>query len=338
MKNFNLNKTDLEQLEAILRNNKNIERLYKKLYTLEIEDKKETLEYTKLLDYLSIVIEVEDKLYKEANLTLEKALSWAKLLFNCKPNNSFITIENIMKQNYDNLIISRIINKLLTIITQNNHELLMCQNKELTNIMTMLGINVLKIDKKHTLCKSITMKNIIENNIYYTFLSILQEDIENPLQKTFKEKLIIAKYNTLLVNKNIEAYLLKNNFNIQINTYIDSESTSELLQINKQLYQIVKNTIACALANKQIYKLLEINDTDYNNIEKTTSSILRQCMMKAALIFLTKEEINNINNNLQNYINNDEYQTSHTNNTISTYLINNCIKNITTSKTKIKTL
>ena len=54
MNNYSINKNDLEQLEAILRNNKNIERLYKKLSTLELQGKKNTEEYTKLLNYLTM--------------------------------------------------------------------------------------------------------------------------------------------------------------------------------------------------------------------------------------------------------------------------------------------
>lgn len=338
MKNFNLDTTDLEQIEAILRNNKNIDRLYTKLCNLDIEDKKNTEEYTKLLEYISIVIEVEDKLYKEANLTIEKALSWAKFLFAIKRKNSFTIREDILRQEYDNRIISRILNNLFNIITKDHNILLNLPINELTNIMTMLGIKVSKIDKKNAICKCITIKNIIENDIYYTFLSFMQRNIEDPKQKMFRENLITAKYNTSFINKEIESYLLTNNFNISTNTYISSDIVSELLLINKELYKRIKDTIGQSIVGNQIYELLEISDVEYSDITKASSSILRQNLMKAAFIFISDEKISDVNYEFHEYIEDKEYQTIHPSHTISENLIKNSFKDIKKNKSKTQIL
>ena len=338
MRNFSINKEDLEYIERLLRINANIDKVYTKLYTLEIEDKKNTEEYTKQLEYLSIFIEEEEKLYNKPNTTSTRLLSWAKFLFEHKRLNSFDVKENLMNQNYDNKILSRVINTILSKITKNYYNLINLSNKELINIMTMFGMNITKKLSNDDISKRIIIKNNIENDIYLSFLSLLQEQIETPNQKLFKYKLITAKYNTIFINRNIESHLLTNNFTINTNTYISSDIVSDLLQIDKQLNTLSKNILGVTIANQEIYELLEISDIDYNDITKVTISILRQCMLNASLLFISDDMIEEIKNIINEFIQDIEYETIHPNNTISNILINNCFNNIKRNKEKMKML
>jgi len=338
MRNFSINKEDLEYIERLLKINTNINKIYSKLCTLEIEGKKSTEEYTKQLEYLSIFIEEEEKLYNKPNITTTRLLSWAKFIFEQKRLNSFDIKENLMNQNYDNKILTRVINTILSKITKNYNNLVNLSNKELINIMTMFGMNITKKLSNDDISKRIIIKNNIENDIYRAFLSLLQEQMETPNQKLFKNNLITAKYNTIFINRNIESHLLTNNFTININTYINSDIVSDLLQIEKELNTLSKNILGVTIANQEIYELLEISDIDYNDITKVTTSILRQCMLNASLLFISDDMIEEIKNIINEFIQDIEYENIHPNNTISNILINNCFNTIKKNKEKMKTL
>ena len=57
MKNFNLDETDIKEINSLFKITTNINRIYHKILTLEIDYKKNTLEYKKNLEYLNIFIE-----------------------------------------------------------------------------------------------------------------------------------------------------------------------------------------------------------------------------------------------------------------------------------------
>lgn len=337
MMDFNIEETDLEQIESLLKINTNIDRLYNKICDLEINGKSDTEEYKKIIEYLNIFIEGEEKIYNDSSVTGEKLLSWAKFLFIQKRQNCFDIKENIMIQNYDNRIYSRIIHTILSKLSQNYSNLINLSNKELINIMTMSGMNITKKLNNDDISKRIIIKNYIEDDIYYSFLSLLQEQIEDTSQRIFREKIIIAKYNTIFINKDIESYLLKNNFIIKTNTYISSNIIADLLQ-DQNLNTLSKNVLGATIVNEEIYELLEITDIEYNNITKATTSILRQCMINASLLFISDDTIEEIRNIINEYIKNEEYEIIYPNSTISNNLIDNCFKNVRSNKEKMKIL
>lgn len=325
MENFNITKKDLEQIEAILRNNKNIERLYDKLYNLEIQGKKNTEEYTKLLEYISIVIEVEDKLYNEANLTPKKILSWI----------------NFLKTTIDksNAIVQRIINTLFRKITNNYNVLINLSNKELSNVLKISGIRLTdKNPKKEEICKCIMLKESIQKDSYYTFISFLEENINDPKQKMFSEYLTKSKYDAIFQNKNIETYALKNNLNIPIYPYIISPLIRDILNINPILYKNIKDSIGNKIVTNQIYKILEIKDEEYNNLNIAAAQVIRENMIKSYFIFMSDEKISDINHEFHEFIEDNDYEQLFPNNNISKNIIINIFKGIKQYRKKIKIL
>lgn len=332
MRNFSINKKDLEEIERLLRITTNVDKLYKKLLELEIDNKKYTIEYSKHLEYLSIFLEEEEKLYNK--IEVNTLLSKIKFLYDHKRLNSFDIIENIMiKKNDDNILI-RVITSLLSKITNNQKELTKLSNKELTNIMIMYGMNKTKKLSNEEIIKRIVLKNITENDILYTFLYQLQKQTNMHNQKTVKNSLIEVKYNLAFINKNIERYLLSNKFNIEENIY--TLSTLNLPNIDEKLYTLSKDALSVTIANNQIYELLEINDIDYNDINKVITVILRECMLNSSLTFISKDMIEEIKIITKEYIENEEYEFIHSNNNISKILINNCLNNTKENKSKKK--
>lgn len=325
MNNFNITQNDLEQIEAILRNNKNIQRLYDKLCKLEIQGKKNTNEFEKLIEYLSIVIEVEDKLYNEAKLTPEKILSWIKFLKTTKDKN--------------NTILQRIINTLFQKLTNNYNILKNLPIKELENILKISGINLTdKNPKKEEICKCILIKESIQKDSYHIFISFLEEKINNPKQKMFNEYLIESKYEAIFQNKDIESFAIKNNFDLPNKPYIFSPIIKEIHNINPILYKNIKDTIGDKIVSTQIYKILEIKDEEYNNLNIVSAQIIRECMIKSYLTLMSDQKISDVNYDFHEFIEDKDYEELYPNNNISENIIINLFKGIKKDKEKIRIL
>lgn len=319
--NFNINIDDLRRMESLLGNNTNIDKLYTKLYTFELEDKKDSEEYKKHLEYLSIFLEFEEKTYKEANLTIDKALSWISFLY----------------QKSDNKIISRILYNLFSRLTIKYNELQRLTLEEVQNIASLFSVKVFGTNKE-TICKCIILKDTIEKNLYYTFLNFLQKHIETINNNELRHNLIVGKYTTLFTNPKIEKIALKNNFDISPTPEIIEEIPIELLPLNDSLYRFVKDLISSTIAEGQIKELLKISDADYNDILITTASIYSQSMLRAAFQIMSDDKIDELNYNFNKYTKSEEYLKCHQNDHISYNLIIHNFKEINNDKKKRKIL
>ena len=338
MLEFNIERNDLEQIESLLRITTNIDKLYTKLCKLEIENKKDTDEYTKNIHYLSILIEEETKLYNKLNLTFNKTVSWINFLLNIKQINGINLRETLLTQNYDNHIIIRILNNLTLNISKDYNKLINLSNENLEIVMKLIGIKISISSPKDIICKCIISKIAIENDIHYAYLSFLQEEIHNPKQTSLRDKLITNKYNTAFINRDIESYTLTNNFNIKTNNFIISNIVPELLEINQLTYKNIQDLIGCTISSNEIYELLEISDLDYCDITKVTTSVLRQCMINSAFLFMSGEKISDINYEFHEYTDDKEYLEIHPNSNISYNLIINSFNSIKENRAKTKIL
>lgn len=337
MSNYNLEKRDIYQMASLVKISTNIYNLYLKLCKLETSEKKDSEEYRKYLDYLSIYIDVENKIYEESELTLERILSWAKFLFNFKIEGKF-NLEDVMTKkelDINTLVIYRILNVLLTKLTKCNNDLFTLSDKEISNITLMLGITNENKYNKHS---NILLNKFIEKDFFYLLLSYLQEYIDDKKYKLFRQMLTMSKYNAIFLNKDIENFEIINNFDIPNSLYIYSRINSDLLKINFETYTQIISLFARNIADNEIYELLEIEDIDYNNISKSSTSILRQCMIKSAFMLMSSKTADEVNLVFREYIDNEEYIELDMKNSISTNLIINCFNDIELNKSRIKIL
>lgn len=321
MKENNLTYEDFKQIESLLKNNTNIDKLYSKLYTLELEGHKDTEEYKKHLEYLSMFLEFEEKIYKEANLSIKKTLSWI----------------NFLNQKSNNKIVARILYNLFTRITKSYNELLTIPNSQTEEITKLLSINAMGPNKE-TICKCIVLKETIEKNLYLPFLNFIEAYIQNNTNKELHENLLSGKYNTLFTNPKIEKIALSNNFTISPIPHVIEEIPKEIDNINVELYKNIKDLISYTIAEGEIYHLLEISDFEYNDISKTTISVFRQCMLRSAFQIMSDEKISDLNFSFHEYVESENYQESHPNNDISYNLIVHNFKEIKKDKNKRKIL
>ena len=85
-------------MEELVKIEDSISSLYQKMYELELEHKKETLEYQTLLDYLVIALDVEERKYNDLFTDGNEALDFV-VSFDSKKG---IGLEEIIKGKTDN--------------------------------------------------------------------------------------------------------------------------------------------------------------------------------------------------------------------------------------------
>lgn len=330
--------SDYIHIDAFIKIASSIDTIYKRLYQLEVDNQKESAEYKNLLEYLDISLKVEKDYYDKINFSINKyELTINYLMQDRMPNNPKSDLEAIILQENFNRVIRRVIANLDSRALNNQQalqkkvpnqfiELLQFFNNQITNESVLKSIN-----------SSILMKQSFENETLNTFLLFLKEESDDKENVSFKDRLLKAKYDIIFVNKEIETEMLKSRFNV-MNFIFDSKATADILNINSELYNILKKEYGLKISTYQIKKLLELSDIDYGNEKNTLASILRQAYMKSAFLLLDDEVISEINYDFHDLIEDPEYYNQQNEDKISTSLIIKTFRNIEKDREKYKVL
>ena len=106
---YKFDSKEIEKIDRIINITISIDETYIGLCKLELEGKKNTDKYKELLEYLKSLKNVENNLYNDENLTLEKCSMWAKHILNNKVHNNFFDgIEGIIIGDQKNRVFMRI--------------------------------------------------------------------------------------------------------------------------------------------------------------------------------------------------------------------------------------
>jgi len=256
---FFLNKEEEKEIKKLINSVKNIDLLYKKIFELEIKNKKDSNEYKEIVEYLKLAKDMEDNIYKRNSFDIIKFIKWLKYL--SKEIKLKSDIDYLAFQDYEKKITKRIFN---------------------TIIFNMKYDNSLKFAKA---------EQAIEIDFYNSFLSILNDFIEKEEYSFLYPKLIELKYNVVFINKEYEQDFIDKNFDISKDLYIISKIVSEINKIEYENIIDMKNVFGKKLFLKQMLELLEISDMDYNNTNKYFESIVRQMLIKTAFLQMNEDEL-----------------------------------------------
>lgn len=335
MERYRLNKQDFELIDRLVKTTNSIETLYKKMYDLEISGKKDSNEYKKLLDYLKMTIEVEDKIYQDANLDYLRCIGLADYIIEDRLPDGFTNdVESIMSQNYDNRVLRRILSILFHKVISDYNGIKEMLPNELVDLMIQLGMpNPDKIVSQ-AIYSSIELQKAFEKDTFSGFLTFLQEFINKKDYANFKEQLISSKYNTSFINKAIESDMISSSFDIPETFYVNSRFVADLTNTDLDLYKLLKNSYGVKESTKQISEVIEMGDMDYSDPKKATSSILRQCLMRASFLLMSDEVISDVNYEFHEFVESEKYLNRHSHDRISEQLIINCFKSIKRDRSK----
>lgn len=194
-----LNNNEKNVLNKLYNITNSIKDLYFKLITLELNGKKNSEDYKKILDYLSMTRELEKKYMYEID-DCNKYLSYfEKNMYGVNEMNA------ITEGNYLYLKEFRIIGNLLIYRDENNKNEAILNEAILKDVMLM-------------------------------FIKNLDMCIKKTTNKFLKEKLIYTIYSLIYSNKNIETDLLYYNFNFELDNISKSNYIAYLLNIDNKKY------------------------------------------------------------------------------------------------------
>lgn len=194
-----LNNNEKNVLNKLYNITNSIKDLYFKLITLELNGKKNSEDYKKILDYLSMTRELEKKYMYEID-DCNKYLSYfEKNMYGVNEMNA------ITEENYLYLKEFRIIGNLLIYRDENN--------------------------KNETILNEAILKDIM-----LMFIKNLDMCIKKTTNKFLKEKLIYTIYSLIYSNKNIETDLLYYNFNFELDNISKSNYIAYLLNVDNKKY------------------------------------------------------------------------------------------------------
>lgn len=248
VENSSITSKDISLIEELVKVEKSIYDLYDNLCNLEYNNKKDTEEYSKYLDFLNIALDVERNIYNELNLDFNKSL----LILN-------YIIENLLKQNYEKLdkcmstsglYILRMFNSFKKYIVDQYDTLEGTINEDFSMALITLLNEKYYYYKMSKLIEYFEINKFIENAI-----------LKNLLNETskFKNKYSTKiKYITSYLNVNCECDLVRDKFNVNPN--INNEYN---YQYDKDLMKNIKNGVSGNTIIRETFNLLHIDDKQY---------------------------------------------------------------------------
>lgn len=337
MTNYKLSEQDYEWLDKIIQTTTSIRALYQKLFLLEANGGKDTLEYTKLFDYLNIALEVEEQAYRNANLDSNKCNTLMQYILNNKVPDGFVNdFESIIEADYSNMVLRRILNNLAYNVAFDYERIKNSLSKHLIASMKRLGIPNPQQYIFQAVYSGTELKRAFEKDILNGFLVFLEECTHKSDYQSFRKDLIYVKYNMSFVYKFLENDLVNNRFVIPEVFTVSSVLVRDITQTDDDFYVSLKDDYGTKAAINQISALIQISDADYDDVNEIFTSILRECMLRSSFLFMSDEALLDINEEFHDFVENSEYLQEYPNNQISEKKIIQCFQGIKRDRNKLK--
>jgi len=275
---------DFELVEKFINMSISIEKLYKKLYELEINDKKDGSLYKKLVDYLNSSIETEKRLYDREITDCSRCTTIVGIIMKDELNDKGVLddTDSIANHDYSDRIYKRVLNNLFDRLILNKESL-----QSLADKLYYLGID--DKDELKEMYNKASIHSALESDTLRGYLSFLKDYIFD--YKMYNADLTKSKYNVAFINSSIEDEMIRNDFNISDNYFVTSKIVSQINDVGDDEYDKIKNSYALSTIIEQANRLLEISDKDYydGDEEKIFDSILIRCIIDSSMQLVDEE-------------------------------------------------
>lgn len=333
MNGYTLTKEDYEFLENITKITLSINKLYKQLYELDLNNQKNSAEYIKVLDYLNVAVEAEGWQYNKTNLNFNKCMALIEYILNKNFSRELPNIDEfIITHQNDDQVVWRILANLDNRLRFDCVEVKRLISEQIHHSYTTFDSHYMASMVADFLSDNRKLEKSLEDDWLDAFLIIVEECLNNNDNSKFKSILLKAKYITTFINSNIESNMIGDSFNIYNIVGYNFNKMANYLNIQRSLFNDLKNKYGKDEFIYQRDELLKISDHHYKDEDKKAIAILTRCRMRAAFMFMDANTINDVNFNFHELVdrNNDRKTT------ISESIIVDAFKKINADRKKYK--
>ena len=329
-----LSKKDIENIEILIKITKTIDNLYQKLYSLELESLKDSLEYQKLLNNLSIAIETENNKYEELNLTYERCNAILEYLEKEKlPLEMDNDITSIVNEDYDNRIFRRIKHFIIRkIMLSYSEELLKPTLKDISKIISKISTEPSVITQTEW---QTNLQEAFEIDIYSFYLYFLEKMLKEITDDNLKERLLASKYYVSMIDKDIEKNLISSSFDIKCPFYFYTEYCKDLYNIPNFYFTLYKKGLSQKYISASINGLISFPDSSFKIFKVKVMEIIMTCLLRSSFVISDDDTLEEINYSFNENIEDEEFfkdNKSH----IGVDVVKKAFLNIKNDKEKIK--
>lgn len=302
--NYVLEKKDLDHIKQVIAVSKMILDNYHQIIDFKMNTGKSSLD-KKVIENISLLIEIESALYKELQGPLEKLDAIMMYLQTLEPmlweQNDF---DKMITDNEKQMIFRRILNKCNRLVTN-----------EQSFDFQQLGIDVSALTGgRQEVVQMIDLMELFEEDQYACFLSIVKKEATK--NDDIKFYLISACFHLAFLIDAIERSLLKNNFNIPSQVYVQTSFMGEIYHQPTAINNMIRTQKSMELVEEQSEILLNYFDDDsLLEDQKKAEILLRLCFLRTGLLGLNDGEIKLLRSYVYDVIDCESYQKSHPNNT-----------------------
>lgn len=300
MGEYTLKKEDYKLIKEMAAIAQSILKIYKKLCSLEINNKKESLLYKTLLTELKELIDDEKELYEMLDKDADKISEMLSYILDNNVYDISEVLQLINQMENSGLIKARMAEKLEHLLS-NIGFVISDVSEEQEYPLYEEDLDVLdelsEIEEPENIEKqffySEKLSTETEKDILNTALKILEEYLVNDDYKNIKINLIEFKYRMSYLFQNLEYEFLKDIFGIKEKLYWGAELIVDLGRGEKEDLVLCKNSYAEDMLYDQEENLMNFKYQDLNNIDVYASAIICQIIIRAALLFVDDERREN---------------------------------------------
>lgn len=313
-----LTKSDYEDIRILIAISESIWESYQALAALEIDGKKETAEYQRVMEGLRSTMGMEPTLYSRLGndfTKLDSITSYFQSIGN--DNLGKNRLETVIEGSSNNMIMERIVRKMGNSLSL-KHEI----NQDMKSM-----INDLELDEDDEIVEQLSKSikrgaNFMEGYIavtesmeidkYACFLSVLKKMIESPFYRDIRTPLIMMKYRIAFVCEKIEEMMLRQNFEVLPQVYLQTSCIGQMEKQDEFITTMVLVKSSVHTIRKQTDMLLSgYDNTILSNKDKKAEALTRICMLRAGLLFLPSECVSTENEIFHDTIDSKEYMQEH---------------------------
>ena len=285
-----------------------IDSLYNELYRLEKAGKKDSEQYSQYIKQLKKYIEEENKIYQNAHLSASEANDLADYIIEEKLPEDFTNdTESIATRNYNNKHLRRIVSYLVHIVMYDYQHVGKLIPESLLDTLTTTSISEPDKLVSSSIMASIELQSTLEEDNNNAFMFFLQKGIDETTKLDIRDDLLQCKYYSIFINKKLEEQLLANNLQIPNNLTSNADRVSSPDLMDSYSYLSIKESYGVKEVGHQISELIEITDFDYHDQAQKVNLVIRQCFLRAGLLFLRSKTIDKIKDQLKIFLNSKQF-------------------------------